>query len=555
MHIITWLGKSRRRLWSIGKFLGLFSLCCLLIISCNNRPTPEQTANTPSTPGNGRVSVGTTLKPRTLDPADNYELAAANVLTNLCDRLYTYQLGTSELQPQLATAMPKVSQDGLTYTMPIRQGVVFHDGTPFNAEAMAFSLNRFMQNGGKPSALLSDVVESVNASGEYEIAIQLKNAFAAFPSLLAFSGTCAVSPKAYEIGTGKFKPRELVGTGPYKLVQFTPSLVRLDAFNQYWGEKPANQGIDFQILSSAANLYNSFRTGAVDIAYQTFDPGQVESLKQQAATNGWQAIEEKSNVVTYMMLNVKQEPLDNPAVRQAIAAMIDRPLLTERVFSKQAEPLYSMIPDTFDSYKPIFQTAYGDGNVTKTKELLAQAGYTKDNPLKLQVVYPSNSLTREQIASTLREYAAQQLEGIIQLQPQAEESATLFGNIPKGIYQTILLDWYPDFGDADNYIQPFFSCAQGSVAGGCEEGASRSQGSFYYSDRMNQLIAQQRREQNPQARQEIFAQIQNLIGQDVPAIPIAQNKDYAFAQKGLQGLQIDPILKLPLWEVSKGTKG
>lgn len=536
---------------SIVKFLSLFCVCCLLVVSCNNRQASQPTAS-PAAGGSGRIAVGTTLKPRTIDPADNYELAGVNVNSNLGDTLYTYKIGTGELEPQLATAMPKVSQDGLTYTIPLRQGVVFHDDTPFNGEAMAFSLNRFIQNGGKPSALLSDIVESVQASGDYEIVVKLKNPFAAFPSLLAFSGACAVSPKAYEIGTGKFKPTEFVGTGPYRLVQFTPSLVRMDVFDKYWGEKPPNQGVDFQILSNAANLYNSFRTGAVDIAYQTFDPEQVESLRQQAASSGWQAIEEKSNVVTHLVLNVQQKPLDNLAIRQAIASMIDRPLIVERVLKKQAQPLYSMLPDTFDSHKPVFQAAYGDGNITKAKELLASAGYTKDNPLKLQIAYPGYSLIREQIAATFREYGAQKLEGIIQIQPQPEESATFFANQSKGIYQAILQDWYPDFGDADNYIQPFLSCVKGSASAGCENGASQSLGSFYYSARMNKLITQQRREQNEQAREKIFAQIQDLIVQDVPIVPLVQNKDYAFARKGIQNLQIDPILKLPLWQVKKG---
>lgn len=548
---MNWFGASRRQLWLIGKFLGLFCLCCLLVVSCNNRPTSQQTGSTPSAGGNGRITVGTTLKPRTLDPADNYELAGTNVTSSLGDTLYTYKLGTGELEPQLATAMPKTSKDGLTYTIPLRQGVLFHDGTPFNAEAMAFSLNRFIKNGGKPSALLSDIVQSVQASGDSEITIKLKTPFAAFPSVLAFSGICAVSPKAYEIGTGKFKPTKFVGTGPYKLTQFSPNLVRMDVFDKYWREKPPNQGIDFQIFSNAANLYNSFRTGAVDIAYQTFDPQQVESLKQRSAASGWQAIEEKSNTVTHLILNVKQKPLDKLEIRQAIASMIDRPLLTDRVYQKQAQPLYSMLPDTFSSYKPTFLTTYGDGNVDKAKELLAKAGYTKENPLKLQVVYPGYSLIREQIASTLREYAAQKLEGIIQIQPQPEESATFFANQSKGVYQAILQDWYPDFGDADNYIQPFLSCTKGS-ANGCEQGASQSLGSYYYSDRMNKLISQQRQEQNPQAREKIFTQIQELIAQDVPAVPIVQNKDYAFAQKGLQNVQIDPILKLPLWDIKKG---
>jgi len=548
---MNWL-VSRRRLWSLGKFIGLSLLCCLLVVSCNDRPPGTTSSVSPTSANSMRLVVGTTLRPRTLDPADNYELAGSNIMTSLSDRLYTYAVGTGELVPQLATALPQVSADGLTYTIPVRQGVVFHDGTAFNAEAMAFSLNRFIQNGGKPASLLSDVVDSVQASGEYELTIRLKNAFAAFPSLLAFSGLCAVSPQAYEIGTGQFKPREFVGTGPYQLVQFTPNLIRMDVFDKYWGEKPANQGIDFQILSSSANLFNSFRTGQVDIAYQTFDPEQVQSLKQQAQSNGWQALEEKSNVVTHLGLNIKQQPLDNPVVRRAIAAMIDRPLITQRVYQQQAEPLYSMIPNTFDSYKPVFQTTYGDGNVEQAKALLAQAGYTSANPLTIEIAYPAYSLTREQVASTLQEYGSQRLDGAVQIQTKAEEGATFFANISKGVYQAVLLDWYPDFGDADNYIHPFLSCTQGNATAGCEQGASQSQGLFYYSDRMNQLIEQQRQEQNPQTRAALFAQIQDLIAQDVPAIPLVQNKDYAFGQQTIQGLQVDPILKLPLWDIAKG---
>ncbi len=548
MQILNWF-MSRRQWCLVGKFLGLFCLCCLLTVSCTHHSAVGPTG-TSSAAGSGRLTVGTTLKPRTLDPADAYEVADSNITTSLSDRLYTYS-GTNKLEPQLATQMPKVSQDGLTYIIPLRQGVIFHDGTAFNAKAMEFSLNRFIKNGGNPSALLSDIVRSVTATGEYELTFKLKNSFAAFPSLLAFPGMCAVSPKAYEIGKGKFKPREFVGTGPYKLTQFTPSLIRLDVFDKYWGKKPVNSGIDFQILTSSANLFNSFRTGTVDIAYETFDPEQVNSLKQGAAANGWQVIEEKSNVISYLALNIKQKPLDNLAVRQAIAAIIDRPLLVERVYKQQAVPLYSMIPNTFDSYKPLFQTSYGDGNVAKAKELLTKAGFTKANPLKLELWYPTTSTTREQVASTLREYAAEKLEGIVQFQPQGGESATVFANIGKGIYQTFLLDWYPDFGDADNYIQPFFSCAKGSAAKGCEEGASQGQGFFYYSDRMNQLISQQRQEQNPQVRKQIIGQIQELVAQDVPGVPIIQTKDYAFARKGIQGLQIDPILKLTLSNVSK----
>ena len=102
----------------------------------------------------------------------------------------------------------------------MREGVTFHDGTPFNAEAMVFSLQRFMQNGGKPAFLLGDVISKVEASGEYELKISLQKPFAALTALLAFPGACAVSPQAYKIGAGQFSPNILVGTGKYKLGQF-----------------------------------------------------------------------------------------------------------------------------------------------------------------------------------------------------------------------------------------------------------------------------------------------------------------------------------------------
>lgn len=542
---------SVKQLRSLAKFFGLFCLCFILVISCGKRPASQSTGS-PQAASSDRLSVGTTLKPRTLDPADAYELAASNILYTLGDRLYSYKLGTEQLVPQLAKELPKVSKDGLIYTIPLRQGVVFHDGTPFNAEAMVFSLERFIKNGGKPSALLSDIVESVKASAPYEITIKLKSPFAAFPAILSFWGICPVSPKAYQIGNGKFNPTKFVGTGPYKLVEFTPTSVRLDVFDKYWGKKPPNKGIDFQVLTSSANLYNTFRTGVVDIAYQSLDPDQISSLQTQASSGGWQAIEAKGNVISYMVLNTKQKPLDKVEVRRAIASFVNRQLINERVLRNQGEPAFSMIPNTFDVFLPTYKDAYGDGNTAKAKELLTKAGFSKENPLKLEIWYPIGSAVRQQVASTLREYALQQLDGVLQIQPQAVESATFFANIRKGIYQSALVDWYPDFSDADNYIQPFLSCAKGSVATGCQQGASQSQGSFYYSDRMNQLIQQERKEQNPQVRKQIFAEIQKLLAQDVPLIPLWQNKDYAFAKKGIQNVQLDPIQQLPLWEIKKG---
>ncbi|MGK7905242.1 MAG: ABC transporter substrate-binding protein [Hormoscilla sp.] len=535
---------SRRKLRLLGQFLGLFGLCFLLVVSCDN---PSGTTGNKS----DRIIIGTTLKVRTVDPADAYELASGNLLYNLGDRLYSYAPGTIQLVPQLATELPQVSNDNLTYTIPLRQGVVFHDGTPFNAEAMSFSLRRFMENEGPPSFLLGDVVESIRATGEYELEIKLKQPFAAFPALLAFSGACAVSPQAYEIGSGKFQPNSFVGTGPYKLAELGTDVIRLDVFDQYWGSKPQNTGIDMQIFSSSANLFNAFRTGAIDVAAGSLDADQIKALTARADREGWQSITADSNTLNYMVVNVNSPPLDKVEVRQALAAIIDRKILNQRVLQNQALPVYSLIPTSFDAYKPVFQTAYGDGNAAKAKALLQKAGYSQANPVTIELWYSSNSTKRGVIASTIKAIADRKLDGMMQIELNSVESTTAFDNLDKGVYPTFLLDWYADFFDPDNYIQPFMDCDRGSASTGCQEGASQYHGSFYYSDRVNQLIDQQRQESNPQKRQAMLTEIQEILAREVPFIPLWLDKDYIFAQKNIAGVTIESNLKFPYYNISK----
>ncbi|HAN73215.1 MAG TPA: peptide ABC transporter substrate-binding protein [Planktothrix sp. UBA10369] len=531
----------------LTQWISLFCLFCLILVSC----TPHQriSSSSPSSSGNGRITMGTTLKLRTLDPADAYEIISGNILYNLGDRLYDYQLGTNQLIPKLATTLPTISSDGLTYIIPLKEGVIFHDDTPFNAAAMEFSIKRFIQNAGSPSSLLADTIDTVQATGEYELTIKLKKPFSAFPSLLAFSGITAVSPQFYEIGEGKFKPNEFVGTGPYKLKSLGIDVIRLDAFDKYWGEKPANTGIDIQRFSSSSNLFNAFRSGAIDIAYLSLNPDQISSLEKGVKQGNWQMISANGNTINYMLINVKSEPLNRIEVRQALAALINRPVINERVLQNQGEKLYSLIPTTFTEYKPIFDLKYGDGNIEKAKQLLTQAGYTPENPATIELWYASNSSNKGFLGLTLKALADRDLGGLLNLQLNSVESTTAFKYLEEGIYPTFILDWYADFLDADNYIQPFLECSKGSVETGCSKGSSQYQGSFYYSDRMNQLIAQQRQEQNPKTRKLIFEEIQQLLAEDVPYIPLWQDKTYVFAKNGIQNIRLQLTQQLPFWTI------
>ncbi len=498
----------------------------------------------------GRVSLGTTAQVRTLDPADAYEIFAGAVLYNLGDRLYTYAPGTSELVPQLATALPEVSADGLTYRIPLRQGVLFHDGTPFNASAMAFSLQRFIANGGQPSFLLSEPIAKVQATGPYELTIVLKKPFGAFPALLAFSGACAVSPRAYSLGPNQFRPDTFVGTGPYRLAEFDNDSLKLDPFPQYWGQKARNQGIDIQSFSSGANLYSAFRTASIDLAYQTLDPDQIRSLETGARRGRWQMVQHPGEDIYYWTLNLHSPPLDDRRVRQALARLMNRPLIDRRVFYGQVKPLYSLIPTVLRASEPVF-APYGNEQTTQARAILTQAGYSPDHPLDLELWYRSNLVSNELAVMVIKAWIESQLPGIVAVSLHSVESTTAYQNLDQGVYPTFLLDWTADFLDPDSYLQPFLACDQGSEAAGCTAGASKEQGSFYFNPQVNQLIDQERRSHDPQKRQEVFTQIQTILARDIPFIPLWQSKNYLFAQANLRGVSLEVTQKVPFWTLEK----
>ncbi|NEQ55027.1 MAG: peptide ABC transporter substrate-binding protein, partial [Leptolyngbya sp. SIO3F4] len=373
----------------------------------------------------------------------------------------------------------------------------------------------------------------------------------AFTALLTFWGVTPVPPSTYTIGNSQFKPEEFIGSGPYKLASFSSDVIKLDANPDYWGEAPDNQGIDIQIFTSPANLYNTFRSGGLDVAYQTLDPDQIAALEREADKGGWNVVEAGSTVVNYMSLNQKIKPFDDLNVRKAVAAMIDRNLINDRAFKGQAEPLYSLIPKSFDVYSPVFETTYGDGDYEKAKAFLQDAGITEANPLEFEIWYPTSSTTRSVVANTLKEAIETNLAGLVNVQVSTAESATLWENVENGIYPSVLANWYPDYFDPDNFVQPFLSCNEGSADNLCEKGATQGNGSFYYSVKTNDLLDKQSAELDEAVRDGLFKDLQQTMVDDVPYIPLWQNKDYVFAASEVAGVAIEPNQQFLLWQISK----
>ncbi|MEL7351977.1 MAG: ABC transporter substrate-binding protein [Cyanobacteria bacterium P01_A01_bin.116] len=560
MRPVRWLRSSRftppvsrRKFLKIGQYAGLFGLCLVLAVSCGPKNGQNATEPTGGTVGGGnRVSIGTTLNARTLDPADAYEIFPGILLYNMGDRLYTYAPGTSDLVPQLATDLPTISEDGLTYTIPLRDDVTLHDGTPFDAGVMAFSIQRILENGGRPASLISDKIASAAAAETGELVITLKQPFAAFTSLLTFSGLTPVSPAEYQVEAGSFKPDNFIGSGPYKLGSFSSDVIKLDVNEDYWGEKPTNGGIDIQVFTSAVNLFNTFTSGGLDVAYQTLDPAQIDKIQADAAGKNWSVVEAGSTVVNYLSLNQKIAPFDDLNVRKAVASMMDRQLISDRAFNGQASPLYSLIPPSFeDVYDPVFETAFGDGNYEDARKYLTDAGITEANPLEFEIWYPSASTPRSVAANTIKQAVEQNLPGLVNVEVSTAEAATLWENVEQGAYNSVLSNWYPDYFDPENFVQPFLTCDEGSAEDLCTSGSTQYNGSFYYSDKANDLVAAQNAEQDKADRDAIFSDLQALMVEDVPYIPLWQTKDYIFTTADVSDVAIEPNQQFLLWQIGK----
>lgn len=553
-HLIT-RRRLFKRLLKVSQYMGLFSLCLILAVSCGSgnagAPAGGEAAGGAPAGSSNRISMGTTLSADTLDPADAYAAFPGILLYNLGDRLYTYTPGTTDLVPQLATKLPAISKDGLTYTIPLREDVTLHDGTPFTAEVMAFSIKRFMENKGAPADLLASKIEYVSAAKANELVFKLKEPVSAFPALLTFSGVTPVSPAQYKIGLNSFKPNTFIGSGPYKLASFSNNVIRLDANPDYWGEKPANDGIDIQVFTSAVNLYNSFTSGDLDVAYQSLDPDQISQLEKDAPAKNWKVIEAGSTVINYMALNQKIAPFNDLNVRKAVASMVDRKLISDRAFKGQAEPLYSLIPKAFDVYQPVFEKAYGDGNYDEAKKYLAAAKITAANPLEFEIWYPSASTPRQVAANTMKQAIEQNLPGLVNVTVSTAEFATLQKNTESGVYNSVLSNWYPDYFDPENFVQPFMTCETGSAEKLCESGESQSAGSFYYSAKANQLVSEQNAETDKAKRDGIFKQLQTLMAEDVPYIPLWQTKDYVFTTANVSNVAIQPNQQFLFWQIKK----
>lgn len=477
--------------------------------------------------GGGDLIVGTTDTVNSIDPAKVYDYYSSNILFNVGETLVGFQPGETEVSPLLAEELPEVSEDGLTYTFTLREGVTFHDGSELDSEDVVFSLQRAIDiNHPEGAAFLIAGIESIEAPDPLTVEITLAEPNITFLSRLAYSvGTILPSdgdytaPDAAQSEGADFEEfvneDTLIGSGPYVFGEFREGeSITLEANPDYWGDPPANERVLVQFFEEGSQLRLALENGEVDIAYRDLSPDDRTDLEE---TEGIQVIEGQGASIRYVVLDSEAAPFDRPEVRQAFAAAVDRERIITDVLADAGEPLYSMIPTGFPEYQPYLQE-YED------QDPLELVG---GEPVDVTLTYvidrygDTEPSIAQVIERSLEESGAFNVE--LQQLEYAQFSEQAF--TPENPYPAYLLAWYPDYFDADDYIEPFY--------------ATESFTGNYANPEMDELIVAEQQVDDPASEERIaiFDDIQRLAADDVPHVPLFEVTPYAFAREGVTGVE------------------
>ena len=509
----------------------------LLLSSCR--------APRPSHEGIKRLVVASKNRVDTVDPAGGYTFGAMQLLSAIGDPLYAIN-ARGQLEPRLALAPPQVSADGLTARVELRQGVRFHDGTPFNAAAMVFTLERFLAI-GKLSYLLGDRVSGVRAVGPYTLELTLKRPFSALAELLSAVNLTPLSPSAYRNHRKSFLNDRFVGTGPYRLSFFTNQQQRLEPFAGYWGARAANGGIDLVSLSNSTALFGALQSGEVDVLLSTsLEIDQQAALRRSATAGKLQEGSGPALEIGYLTLLTDQPPLNDPRLRQAVAYSLDRATISRRVTLGLRPPLRDLVPPSLKGSDP---TAWPSYSPTRARALYRQAGYCQGKRLSLPLTFRSNIPADRMFALTWQAQLRQDLGDCVELEVTGMEATTAYRQLGEGAFPLILLEWMGDFPDADNYLVPLLGCEE-ARGERCLKGASAASGSFWAKPGLQQEL-ERSASLTGSARAAQLRRIQRQTAAANPYLPVWLVAPRAWAQRNVSQPRFDGSGRLLLQELNK----
>ncbi|MFB4353170.1 ABC transporter substrate-binding protein [Microbacterium sp. LS_15] len=471
--------------------------------------------------------------PASLDPAFAQDGETFRVSRQIFEGLVGTEPGTADPAPLLAEKWES-SEDGMSHTFTLKEGVTFHDGTPFNAEAVCANFDRWYNWTGLAASealgyyynklfkgYASDptnaVYKSCTPDGDYSVTIDLNKPFAGFvaslslpafgmqsPSAMSEFGADDVSGTAEAPVLSEYAMGHPVGTGPFQFEEWSPGeQVTLKAYGDYWGEAGQVDEIIFRTIDDPTARRQALESGSID-GYDLVGPADTKALEDK----GFTMVSRPPFTILYLAFNQAIPELQDPKVREALSYAIDKDALISQVLPEGTEKAIEFVPDTVNGYNPDVTTY--DFDPEKAKSLLAEAGYTEANPLKLEFDYPVN-VSRpympdpEQIFTVL---SSQLADVGVETTPVSQEWGEyldrITGTSDHGIH---LLGWTGDYNDTDNFVGVFFG--QQSAEWGFD------------NPELFQKLDEARGVPSLEDQTALYEDINEMVAQFIPGVPLA----------------------------------
>ncbi|MER7752465.1 ABC transporter substrate-binding protein [Kitasatospora sp. NPDC097643] len=500
------------------------------------------------------ITMGTSQLTSVLDPAAAYDSGSWLMLRNTFQSLLSFPAASSSPAPDAAQSCEFTGGDASQYHCTLRSGLKFSNGHPLTAADVVFSIERTkkINDPGGPVGLLSSI-KSVEAKGDTEVIFHLSTPDATLPAKLAGPAGAIVDHQVYP--ADKVQPNDKqVGSGPYKFdsMEMLSSgdsagkqlgKVVLVANDKYSGDaKLRNSKFTVRFYDKAADLKAALDKGDVDLTDNSLEPNTAAQIHadQQGGKTDLQVVEGDSNDTRSLVFNTKDQVGGNVAVRQAAAQLLDRKALARDVFARTVQPLYAMVPAGVTGHTTAFFDRYGDQDVAKAKKILTDAKV--QTPVKLTLTW-----ARSRAGNAEPETLKKQLEtgGLFQVTVQQEADWDAFKKgWADGKYQAYIIGWFADYPDADNYISPLIV-----------EGGAYHHG--WDDARISQkLVPEGLKQADRGAAAGGYAQIQQIVAENAPLIPLFQNKAFYAARSYITGVEstVDTTGVFRFWDIGRAAK-
>ena len=456
--------------------------------------------------------------PTNLDPRIGLDAQSERIDELLFDDLCTRDEHLN-VQPGLAERWD--IPDPLTYVFHLHPGVKFHDGSRLTSRDVKWTFDSLVQGKIRSTkAAAYRLVDRIDAPDDYTVVFHLKEPFA---TLLWNISDGAIGIVPY--GSGDEISRHPVGSGPFRFVSAEPDKeVIIERNDNYWGEKANLKRVRFAVIPDATTRALELRKGSADIAVSSLTGDMVLALEHES---NLEVLHAPGTVLAYLAFNTRDPVLKDVRVRQALAYAIDRSQMIHYLMRDFARPAYSLLPPESWAYNG--NVPHYDYNPDRARQLLDQAGYPAVDGVRLHLTMKTST---EESTRLMAAVLQQQLHEVgIALDIRTFEFATFFSDVTRGAYQLHSLRWVGGNEDPDIFEYVFHS------AKFSPHGANRT---YYANPRVDLLIEQARGELDQIARKEIYAEIQQILAEDLPYINLWYIENVMVYNKRVRNVTLNP---------------